>query len=125
MAVPPRFLKSFLPELNDARKQADAVSDADGWPALRRLWLDFFMGKLGAMRGPELRTYLSSIAPWQVYGEWTVFKTIDEPSIAFTAQAAPNGDLTLICLGICYRYPGGASLDWWIKVILPRLQSIQ
>ena len=77
------------------------------------------------MSSPGLSGYLGSIAPWQVHGEWTVFKTIDEPSIAFTAQAAPDGDLTLICLGICYRYPGGTSLDWWTKIILPRLESIK
>ena|ERR1051326_7838952 len=120
-----RFLRDFLPELYDARKLADAAGDREGWAAVKRLWLEYFVGRLGRMTTPQLSDYLKSIQPWMAHGEWTVFKTIDEPCVAFTAHMSADQELILICLGICYRFPEGSSVVWWNKIILPRLKSIE
>jgi hypothetical protein len=125
MTVKIRYLLSFLPEMDDACKMADAAGDKDGWPALKRLWFDYLQARLGRMTGTELISYLGNVGSWHTYGEWTVFKTIDEPSMAFTAQAAPNGETTLICLGVCYRYPNGSAEEWWNKILLPRLEKLK
>jgi hypothetical protein len=123
MLVRIRYLQ-FLSDLDAAVKEADAAGDTEGWPALRRLGFDYFQDRLGKMSGAELLQHLSSVGSWQTRGEWTVFKTIDEPSLAFTPQRTPNGEVILNFLGICYRYPKGSTQEWWNKIILPRLEKL-
>ena len=76
------------------------------------------------MRAPELVDYLESRQRWHEHEGWIVLKTVDEPYIAYTAQRGATGDVTLIALGACYRYPNGSEDEWWRDVILPRLQRL-
>ena len=116
--------QGFIIDANAAHLEAHRANDSDGARAVLRLWLDYFDNELGRMNVSRLVDYLETRQFWQRYKEWTVIKNAGEPCIAFTAQKNPGGDVTLIALGICYRYPGGDEIGWWNTVILPRLMRL-
>jgi hypothetical protein len=117
-------VNAFIIDLAAAWDQAYAAGDSDGHDALRRLWLDHFEAYLGKMSAPALVAYLQGRQIWQREGVWIVFATIDEPCIAYTAQKGPGDAVTLIALGICYRYPPGGRAAWWRDVIQPRVRTL-
>jgi hypothetical protein len=117
-------VNAFIIDLSTAYDQAYAAKDNDGHDAIKRIWLDHFEGYLGKMTAPELVGYLQGRQIWRRAGEWIVFATIDEPCIAYTAQRGPGDAVTLIALGICYRYPSGGRDAWWRDVIQPRVRTL-
>jgi hypothetical protein len=118
------IVSAFIIDLDAAYNQAHAAGDSDGHDALHRLWLDHFEGHLGKMAATELIAYLQGRRVWHQEGDWIVFATIDEPCIAYTAQKGPGDAVTLIALGICYRYPSGGRDAWWRDVIQPRVRTL-
>jgi hypothetical protein len=115
---------AFIIDVNNAHIDAERAGDRDGQSALTHLWLHHFDNLLGNMSGPELVEYLESRRRWHEHEGWIVLKTMDEPCIAYTAQKGESGDVTLIALGACYRYPNRSEDEWWRRVILPRLQRL-
>jgi len=80
-------------------------------------WLDFFEVNLPAKGPDRLIEYLESRIVWRQDGDRPVFKTVDEPCIAYTAQVIPGTCVALVALGACYRYPNGGEEVWWQEVI--------
>jgi|SRR5215471_9971656 len=116
--------QSFLTDVNNAHMEADRANDHDGKRALIHLWLEHFNNFLGNMAPPRLVDYLETRQIWRQHEEWLVLKTVDEPCIAYTAQKTTSGEVTLIALGACYRYPNGSEDEWWNAVILPRVRRL-
>lgn len=114
----------FLVDVDDAHRDADRASDREGQTVLLRLWLEHFDNFLGNMAAAKLVDYLETRQIWRQHEEWRVLKTVDEPCIAYTAQKSESGNVTLIALGACYRYPNGSEDEWWRNVILPRLRRL-
>ena len=117
-------VNSILIDVYEAHKQACGLNDQEGKDALLRLWLEHFNTYLGNMSAPSLLDYLETRPIWRRHGEWNVIINPDEPCIAYTSQRNAAGEITLILLGVCYRYPNGSENEWWNNVILPRVRRL-
>jgi hypothetical protein len=104
--------------------EAENAGDQEGCRALMRLWLEHFESFLGNMTGAKLVEWLETRQFWRQEEEWLVFKTVDVPCIAYTAQKMHSGEVTLIALGACYRYPHESEPEWWDAVICPRVRRL-
>jgi hypothetical protein len=123
-AVQKGAVQAFIIDMQQAHLAAGLNHDRQGQTALLRLWLEHFDGLLGTMTAPKLIEYLEARQVWRQEADWVVFKTIDEPCIAYTAQKSPEGSVTLIALAGCYRFPNGRESDWWNDAVLPRVRSL-
>jgi hypothetical protein len=116
---------AILIDVNEAHKRAGELGDRDGQEAILRLWLEHFNDYLGNMPARKLLEYVETRPVWRRHEDRKVIKNPDEPAMAYTAQVNAAGDVTLILLGICYRFTNGSEEDWWRNVILPRLRRLQ
>jgi hypothetical protein len=117
-------VNAILIDVDEAHKRAGQLNDREGQTALLHLWLEHFDKYLGNMAAPNLLEYLETRQIWRCFEEWRVIKNPGEPCIAYTSQQNAAGDITLILLGICYRYPNGSEDQWWETVILPRVRRL-
>lgn len=114
---------SFMQDLDAALDQALQAGDKAGEDLLVDLWLTHLEARLGGMTAAALTDYLERVTPWRCDDKWPVFKTVDQPCLAFTcARTAEGADL--LALAICYRYPGGSAETWWRVTVMPRLQAV-
>jgi hypothetical protein len=109
-----------LVDLDGALRLAERAGDAKAVAHLRRLLRVYFWETLRAKSYPQLEAFLATLQVWRTEGEASVFKTVDEPCMAFTALAFDEG-LYVVVLGACYRYPNSQDA-WWRDVIRPRLR---
>jgi hypothetical protein len=116
--------QAFIIDVDVAYELAFDAGDEDGRDALHRIWLEYFEVHLGNMTAAKLIGFLETRQVWQQDGDWVVFKTVEEPCLAYTAQKDSNVSVTIIALGICYRYPQGGADSWWQQVIQPRVRSL-
>lgn len=116
--------ESFVIDVATAIERANAAGNRAGARRIRELWLDHFDVTLPAMGSANLIAYLESRSVWRNDGEWSVFKTVDEPCIAYTAQIGEDNQVTLVALGACYRYPSGSEENWWTQTIRPRVRTL-
>ena len=100
-----------------------AGRDADR-ERLRSLWLDYLEVRLPALGDEKLIDYLETRAVWREEGDWTVFRTMGEPCVAFTAFVATDRTVELIALAACDRLPGGSDNQWWQSVVRPRVWQL-
>jgi hypothetical protein len=114
----------ILYDLKEAFDSAARARDDDGADALRRIFFEHFQLDLGKRRAAELVDYLESRSVWREHEGWLIFKTIDQPCLAYAAQKSPQGAVTLTAIGVCYRYPNGREDTWWSDVIKPRVQRL-
>jgi hypothetical protein len=98
---------------------AQRAKDASGIAAIRRLLYEYVQEELQSKSPARLAAYCASRAPWRTEGDVAVYKSTDLPCVAFTALVF-DGDVHLVVLGFCYRYPGDDD-DWWTQVVRPRL----
>ena len=112
-------------DLNNAAREAHAARDEDGAAALHRIFFHHFQNVLLKMRPEVLLAHLESLIGWHEHKNWRVYKTIDEPCLAFAAQKGTDGSVTLMALGLCYRFPPGGAEAWWTKHICPRVERLR
>lgn len=110
-----------LKDLADAMDQAKVANDKTGLNNLRELLFDHLQEKLASKPDKAIRKYAASRSVWRVDDGHSVFKTADEPCLAYTAFET-NGDVSVLALGFCYRYPVSEEA-WWTDVIRPRLRQ--
>lgn len=108
-------------EFNQAIAAAERAGDRAGREFLDFLFNEHIPDTLGRMSPRELLHHVANAAPWRREGAVEVFKTVDQPCFAYTAHDA-DGEVTLLVLGFCHRYPTTAE-DWWRQVIRPRLMA--
>jgi hypothetical protein len=114
----------FIHDLAAAYDAAYSAKDEHAIDIIHHIWLEYFQERLLKMPASKLIQFLEDRQVWRECGEWSVFKTVDEPCIAYTAQKSSNGSVVLIALGICYRYPKGGEDTWWKNVIEPRVRGL-
>lgn len=119
-----QVLGSFSADFVFAQDSALNAGDRSAGRHLRDLWLDYLEVQLRLMTSIRLERYLASRRVWRWEGEWPVYKTVDTPCIAYTAQMNNDNTITVIALGACYRYPGGNANTWWAQEIRPRVRSL-
>lgn len=105
----------------------DAASAAND-PAARK-WIDrlvwrYFEVDLPASVRREGLAHLSGLKVWRTLQDWSVFKTVDTPCMAYTAEMNDEDRVTLTALALCYRYPDQSSEVWWQTVVQVRLQKV-
>lgn len=114
----------FLLDLNKAMNEAHRARDDDGQAAVRRLFLDHFQGFLISKEPSALLKHLETLRHWKEQNGWRVFRTIDEPCLAFGAQRTEDGSIRLMAFGLCYRFPGGGVQAWWDTEIKTRVERL-
>ncbi|MER9102649.1 hypothetical protein NKH95_01740 [Mesorhizobium sp. M0848] len=123
-----RFKKTGLGGFADDVVAAGRAASLAGRNAdrerLRSLWLEYLEVQLPARGDEKLIDYLETRAVWREEEDWTVFRTVDEPCVAFTASVAPDGTVELIALAACDRFPAGSDEQWWQSVVRPRVLQL-
>ena len=107
----------------EGRAASNAGRSADK-DRLHQLWFDYFETTLPAMGDAKLIDYFESRPVWREESDWLVYRTPDQPSIAFTAVVDPQGGVEIIALAACDRFPGGSDEEWWLTVVRPRLLQL-
>lgn len=110
-----------LADLKVALDAAISARDNAGKEDLYGLLYEHVEGRLAKHSPSSLVRYLRSRSVWRTHGNHKVFKTADEPCVAYVAVDR-NGSLQILVLGFCYRYPGSEGA-WWSGVIRPRLED--
>ena len=125
IAVAIRYVEGFLSDYTTAVRQARSAADEAGASRIMDLWVEYFDGMLHNLDGQGLIEYLESRRVWRSYSDWPIYKTADVPCLAFTASVDDRGgNVILIALGLCYRYPADSAETWWQEVILPRIRIL-
>ena len=115
----------FFSDCLASLREAHAAGDDEGVDRIWNLWNEYFEHHLPSLGFSRLVEKLEAYRIWRRHDGWPVFKTADPPCIAFTASIAPEEKkITLVALGLCYRYPENDAERWWQAVILPRLKTI-
>jgi hypothetical protein len=108
-----------------ALKAAAEAKDAENVERIWGLWQVYFEDRLPSAGLRQLVDWLEGQRVWRRYEGWPVFKTVGTPCLAFTASLDTNDEeMTLVALGICYKYPAGDEDLWWHDTILPRVRSL-
>lgn len=107
-------------ELKDALDRAERARDGAASKALMELAFGHISEKLGRLSPNQLDRYLGTLQVWRVEDDCPVFRTVDEPAIAFTALEFDSGT-HIVVLGVLYRN-AASDEDWWRSTILPRLR---
>lgn len=110
--------------VTEGRVAGLAGRDADR-ERLRWLWLEYLEVQLPALGDKKLTDFLEARAVWREEGDWAVFRTVDEPCVAFTAFVASDGTVELIALAACDRFPGGSDEQWWQSVVRHAFNSYE
>lgn len=119
------YVQDFASDCAAALRQARSAEDEAGAGRLLDLWVEYFEGRLHNLDAQSLIGYLEKRRVWRSYSEWPVYKTADVPCLAFTASVDDrDGNVVLIGLSLCYRYPLGDAETWWQAVILPRIRNL-
>lgn len=109
--------------VREGRGAALAGREADR-ERLRSLWLEYLEVQLPALGDEKLIEYLETRAVWREEGDWTVFRTMDEPCVAYTGSVLSDDTVELIALAACDRFPSGSDEQWWQNVVRPRVQQL-
>lgn len=116
---------SFAKDLIQAGKDAQLANDLEASKRLRDLSFVYLYAQLPAKGANDLIDYLETRQVWHWDGERPVYKTVDEPCIAYTADINDDGtEVTVTALAACYRYPSNDDEKWWTDVVLPRVRRI-
>lgn len=120
MSVEAAYHELFAVDYASALRAASHAGDLQGRRLLEHLVVQYFDVELGEMPADKLIQFLSSAQVWRAVDRRAVYKTTNEPCLAFTATRSGER-ITLLALGICYRYPQSNADVWWRGTILSRL----
>lgn len=108
-----------LKDLADALAETVKAGDNESGDWLIELLHRHFRERLAGKSPAQLVAHLASLQVWRS-DPGPVFKTADLPCAAYAAIEW-GGELTILVLGFCYRYPISEQM-WWTEVIRPRLR---
>ncbi len=110
-----------LVDLKEALDAAHDARDGRGGDWLQRLMFVYVKERLASKSPTELEVYLRSRRVWRRDGVHAVFKSVDEPCVAYAALEFDDG-VQILVLGFCHRYPRSEEA-WWLEHIRPRLRQ--
>lgn len=114
----------FTSDFRDVIAEATRRGDSAGDTKIREEVLGSLSIDLARLSPHQLAKRLNSLGAWKVHQGIKIYKTPDEPCVAFCAIKYPSGKVHLYCLAACYRYPNGSDTDWWNQKVLPRIVTI-